>query len=280
MRHFLFRTFLWPIMALFASTTPASGASFVIYYSDQAPVTHFEPFDLIVFDTLYHPPMERLKERGKTILGYLSLGEVEDHRHHFADAKGQNLLFFENKDWPGSFFVDCRNPLWTKMVIETLIPDILQQGFHGLFIDTMDNPGYLEDLDPKKYKGMRQGGINLIKAIRRNYPDIPIMINRGFDLLDHLIYDVDDILAESTRSTIDPKTQTAILTPDADYEAITTKLRRYKEIRPHIGLYSIDYWDPADLKGRTNIYRQQREHGFIPYVATQKLDQVVFENKP
>lgn len=282
MRHFFFHTVLLPIMALIASYTPAMGASssFVVYYSDKEPEASFEPFDLIVFDTLYHPPLERLKERGKTILGYLSLGEAENHRHHFAQVKEQGLLFFENKDWPGSFFIDCRNPLWAKMVIETLIPEILQQGFHGLFIDTMDNPGYLENLDPKKYQGMRQGGIDLIKAVRRNYPDIPIMINRGFDLLDDLIYDVDSILAESTRSTFNPETKTYTLTANADYEAITAKLRRYKEIRPRIGLYSLDYWDPADAKGRAEIYRQQREHGLIPQVATKELDQVIFENNP
>ncbi|MBF8272981.1 MAG: hypothetical protein HW380_2086 [Magnetococcales bacterium] len=268
------------MVILVAWITPAQADSWVVYYADKEPETRFESYDLIVFDSLYHPPLERLKERGKTILGYLSLGEVENHRHHFQVVKDQGMLLMENKNWPGSFFVDVRNPLWTAMVIETLIPELLQRGFHGIFIDTMDNPGYLEDLDGKLYKGMRQGGIDLIKAMHRHYPDIPIMLNRGFDLLEALLYDVDMVLAESIRSHYDQKTKVYTLTPDADYAATTAQLRRFKEIRPRLGLYSLDYWDPSDTRGVAAIYRQQRDHGLTPYVSTMELNQVFPEPKP
>ncbi|MBF0110143.1 MAG: endo alpha-1,4 polygalactosaminidase [Magnetococcales bacterium] len=254
--------------------------SWVVYYSDQEPDTRFESYSLIVFDSLYHPPLERLKERGKMILGYLSLGEVEDHRDHFQTVKEMDLLLMENEDWPGSFFVDVRKPAWTAMVIESLIPQLLQKGFHGLFLDTMDNPGHLEDLDAKRYRGMRQGGIDLIKAIRRNFPDIPIMINRSFDLLDRVLYDVDMVLAESIRSLPDPSTKSHRLTDNAEYEATATRLRRLKEIRPRLELYSLDYWDPDDPKGQAAIYRQQREHGFNPYVSTIELNRVIPEPAP
>ncbi|MBF0147858.1 MAG: endo alpha-1,4 polygalactosaminidase [Magnetococcales bacterium] len=268
------------VLVFFHRATPLHAESWVVYYSDKEPETRFESYSLLVFDSQYHPPLERLKERGKIILGYLSLGEVENHRRHFSTVTEQKLLLMENEDWPGSYFIDVRNPVWTELVIEVLIPELLQQGFHGLFIDTLDNPGYLEDLDPKRYRGMRQGGIHLVKAIRRHYPELPIMINRGFDLLDHLIYDVDMILAESTRSQPDPDGKGHHLTPDAEYEATAAKLRRFKEIRPRLKLYSLDYWDPTDAKGQALIYRQQREHGFIPYVSTIELNQVFPEPSP
>ncbi|MBF0423827.1 MAG: endo alpha-1,4 polygalactosaminidase [Magnetococcales bacterium] len=266
-------TFLTWINVAFAN-------SWVVYYADKEPESRFESYSLIVFDSMSHPPLQRLKERGKTILGYLSLGEVENHRPYYQTALERNLLLMENKNWPGSYMVDVRNPIWTQMVIETLVPEILQQGFHGIFIDTMDNPGYLESLDPERFAGMRQGGIDLIRAIRRHYPQVPIMINRGFDLLEHLLYDVDMILAESIRSHYDAASQTYVLTPDAEYNAILDQLQRFKEIRPNLNLFSLDYWLPSDIPGLVAIYRQQRSHGLLPYVATRELNQVIPEPHP
>ncbi|MBF0421476.1 MAG: endo alpha-1,4 polygalactosaminidase [Magnetococcales bacterium] len=281
-RHLLFNLVpsIMSLMLAFSWPSHAQANSWVAYYSDSEPETRFESFRLIVFDTMFHPPLQRLKERGKTILGYLSLGEVENHRRHFAWAKEKNLLLMENKNWPGSYFVDVRNPQWTEMILEAVMPEILQQGFRGIFVDTMDNPGYLEDLDPERFRGMRQGGIDLIKALHRHYPHIPIMINRGFDLLDHLLFDIDMILVESIRSHYDTTTQKYVSTPDADYEAHLRKLRRFKEIRSRIELYSLDYWDPADPVGIASIYRQQRSHGLIPYVATRELNRLVPEPRP
>lgn len=272
--HPLTLMFLIPFLAWING---ASANSWVVYYADREPESRFESYNLIVFDSMVHPPLQRLKERGKTLLGYLSLGEVENHRPFYPKALELNLLLMENKNWPGSYMVDVRNPRWAELVIETLIPEILQQGFHGIFIDTMDNPGYLETLDPERFRGMRQGGIDLIKALRRHYPHIPIMINRGFDLLEHLLYDVDMILAESIRSHYDTTSQTYVLTPDDDYNAILNKLLRFKEMRPHLSLYSLDYWNPTDPPGQAAIYQQQRSHGLIPYVATMELNQIIPE---
>lgn len=75
----------------------------VAYYSDKAPIEAFDPYSLIVLDSDDHPTLEALKEGGKTLLGYLSLGEVENNRWWYPDVKNEGILLHENKLWPGSF---------------------------------------------------------------------------------------------------------------------------------------------------------------------------------
>ena len=119
--------------------------NFVVYYSDKAPVSDFNKYSLIVFDSDSHPPIGALKEQGKIVLGYLSLGEIENSRWYFKRFKDEKLLFKENSNWKGSFFIDVRDKKWVSFVVEELVPRILQKKFSGIFIDTLDNarPQYL-----------------------------------------------------------------------------------------------------------------------------------------
>lgn len=174
-----------------------------VYYSDQLPLEAFRPFGLLVLDSKYHPPLEPLSAQGKTLLGYISLGEVEEHRYYYGEVKAEGILLMENKFWPGSFFVDVRDPRWARRVLEELIPRLLQRGFDGIFIDTMDNPPHLEREDPKKYRGMTDAAVNLLRSIRRHFPNIPIMLNRGYDLYDQGGAYVDMLLGESVYADYD-----------------------------------------------------------------------------
>src|SRR3546814_17068918 len=80
----------------------------------------------------------------------MSLGEMESWRPDFAAVKASGVLLDENPHWPGSYFVDIRNPAWQKRILDTLAPAVWAQGFHGFFLDTLDNPGHLERLRPEE----------------------------------------------------------------------------------------------------------------------------------
>ena len=78
------------------STEAAEAQPWVVYYSDTAPSSAFEPYRLIVLDSHHHPPLRPLSDRGKTLLGYLSLGEVNEGRDYFVEVKAQGFLLQEN----------------------------------------------------------------------------------------------------------------------------------------------------------------------------------------
>jgi uncharacterized protein (TIGR01370 family) len=232
------------------------------YYGSSAPLSSLSNFDLLVFDSDAHPAIPPLKQRGKTVVGYLSIGEVNSTRAYFNDVKAQNLVLAENRNWKDSFFIDVRNPLWTKRVIEELVPMILQRGFDGIFLDTVDNAPYLEQTEPQRYRGMADAMVLLIKTIRRDYPSIRIIANRGFDILPRIENDIDMVLGESIE------------------ESQVRALQELKKRRPAITILTLDYIDPRDRNAVVQAYRRQRANGFIPYVSTRELDRVFEEPAP
>ena len=255
--------FLAPlVLFFFPGLLHGQQLKWVCYYADSAPLSALTKFDLLVFDSDNHPAIAPLKERGKTVIGYISIGEVSNTRSYFNDVKAQNLTLQENKSWPGSFFIDVRNPLWTRRVIEELIPKILRKGFDGVFLDTIDNSPYLEQLDARQYRGMGEAMVTLIKTIRRNYPNIKIIANRGFDILQRFEDDIDMVLGESM-----------------EQEQVRL-LQDLKRRRPKVTILSLDYIDPANRNAVIQAYRRQRANGFSPYVSTRELNRVFEEPTP
>lgn len=250
-------------------------ARWAIYYAAEAEPIAFAPYDTVVLDADRHPPVGPLIERGKTVLGYLSLCEVAESRSFFAEVRAEGLLLGEHATWRGSHYVDVRDPRWSRRVIEDLIPRLLRRGFSGLFLDTLDDAAWLERQPGRR--GMREAAIRLVRAIRRHYPDITLMMNRGYDLLPALERDVDAVLAESLHGTYDFTAKRYVKVAAADTAAQVRALRAARARRPALKLYALEYWDPDDAGGIAELYRTARAAGFEPYVATIALDRLVPE---
>lgn len=250
---------------------------YCVYYNDKAPTEAFASYDLIILDSEHHPYLAGLIQQKKEILGYISLGEVESERDYFEDVKEEGILLQENEHWPGSFYVDMRDPRWAKRVIEDLIPQILFQHFNGLFLDTLDNPGELERQDPEKYKGMVEASVQLVKLIRQHYPTIKIMMNRGYELLPSVTGTIDMVMGESVYADYNFDNKTYQHVPEDLYLSQVKILKDAQTLDPKLKVYTLDYWDPSDKKGIMDIYKTQRHNGFIPYVATIDLHKIIPE---
>ena len=278
---FRISTLAWFVMTLWvlpvAQVLAEPHTDWVVYYSDKETTEAFSSYRLLVLDSLYHPPLEPLKAQDKIILGYISLGEVEEHRSYFKEVKKEGILLMENKTWKGSYFVDLRDKRWARRIVEDLAQAILHQGFDGLFLDTLDNPGYLEDTNPNRFKGMRAAAVNLLRTLREHYPNIPIMLNRAYDLYPDGGQYVDMILGESVFADYNFETKKYGLVKTELYLQQVDILKKAKTQFPHLQIYTLDYWNPEDPKGIKRIYTEQRKNGFMPYVATIQLNQLVPE---
>lgn len=249
----------------------------VVYYGENLPPERFESYDVVVLEPDMRPNISLLLEQGKTVLGYISLGEVSKDRSYFKEVQEAGLLFEKNPIWRDSFYIDMRRKEWTSMVIEELIPSILFQRFSGIFIDTIDNAETLESQDPQKYKGMKDAAIRLIKTIRLHFPEIKIMLNRGFPLLPELNQEIDMFLAEEIFAVHNFKTGEDKLGSQTVYQELAGELKEAKKANPKLEVYTLDYWNPKDPSGIALIYKVQRKNGFIPYVATVKLNEIIAE---
>jgi endo-alpha-1,4-polygalactosaminidase (GH114 family) len=173
-----------------------------------------------------------------------------------------------------------RKKAWGKFLIEELIPSTLQKGFQGIFLDTLDNPVYLEEREPEKFKGMKQAAINIVKAIRFHFPDIIIMVNRAYGLIPDIAPDIDMLLAESLYTDYNFDKKNYFKVPDNEYHDQLRQLTNFKNKWPHLQLFSLDYWEISDQEGIKKIYQQERSVGLIPYVADIKLDKIIREATP
>ncbi|MGQ3030406.1 MAG: endo alpha-1,4 polygalactosaminidase [Ferrovibrionaceae bacterium] len=264
--------------ALQATPAAAADPPWIVYYGDSAPVAAFVPYRVVVLDADHYPqPLRAIAAQGSLLLGYMSLGEVENHRSHYQATVAAGIVLDENPNWPGSYYVDVRSPAWTRLIVDTLAPAILAKGFSGFFLDTLDNPPYLERTDPARFAGMTDGAANLVTALRQRFPQAPIMLNRAFEILPRVVADIDFSLGESVFAAYDFETKKYKPTPAEDRKYLIAQLQAARKARPELKVMTLDYWDPDDKPGIAKLYQSERALGFNPYVATIDLRRIVPE---
>lgn len=264
-------------MAVINMTTASEIKRWVVDYSENVNPKKFEPYDLVILDSGVSFELKYLQEENKETLGYLSIGEVSSKREYFNYVKSKDLLLGENPNWQGSYVVDIRKREWVELVINRLIPQILFKRFNGLMLDTVDQAVALEHQDPEKYGGMKNAAIHLIRAIRHHYPNIVLMMNRGYDILPETALDLNIVLGESVYTKYNFQLKKYEKVTDEDYDWQVNKLKEAKRQNPLIEVFTLDYWDPNDTDFIKEIYKIERENGFVPYVSTVDLQKVMDE---
>jgi uncharacterized protein (TIGR01370 family) len=259
------------------AASPRAWTRWAAYYSDQARPEEFRDYRLVIFDGDRHPPLQPFAAGGTTALGYLSVGEIEQHRAWFAAARQMGILLGENRNWPGSYYVDLRHPGWQRAVIRQFVPALLAQGFGGVFLDTLDDPVELERRDPQTRRGMAAAASALVKELRRAFPSMTIMMNRGYALLPEVGGSIDIELGESVYGTYDFERKVYRAVPAAECREQVQLLKQARKAHPALRICTLDYWNPADREGIRRLYREERANGFDPYVATVGLDQLMKE---
>jgi uncharacterized protein (TIGR01370 family) len=251
--------------------------NWVAFYGVDADPRTLSAYDLVILDPGFRGSLESCMAKGGKTLGYLSLGEIRKTSALFPILADRSALLSENPNWPGTFVVDIRSPAWRALILERAIPELLSLGFSGVFYDTLDTPTYLEKTDPERFQGMRQAAIDLVRSIRRKFPQAVLAMNRGYDLLPDISREIDAVVAESfltTHGSNHPRyrwVDAGVVTQQNDF------LRPARERSPRLPVLSLDYWDPADPETIREIYRRERALGHTPYVGTILLDQIIPE---
>lgn len=266
--------FSWLPIAASANPSPQL-SPWLVYYGSEISSSAFDPYQLVILEKANHLLASTLSDRGKTVLAYLSVGEVRHDDPWFATAKDTGLVLMESKERQGSFLVDIRDTRWASHVIEQLIPDILRRGFQGVLLDTLDSPMTLEGKDGNRYSGMSAAAARLVLTIRRHYPEIKIMMKRSYELLPEVGKAIDMALAESVFSKYRVDTGTYGLVTPETYQLQLEWLRNAARNFPRLAIYSLDYWEPDDKDGVAKIYKQERDNGFSPLVSTIALDRII-----
>ncbi len=266
---------VWPPLDAGARTDASE--RWAVCYSDRPSSNDLARYDVVVLDADHHPPLAPLLERGRTVLAYLSLTEIGRGRQGFPALEKAGVVLDAHPLWSDAHYLDFRRPEWSKAVLEDLAPRALDAGFTGLFLDTLDDAAYLEQTDPGRYQGMKEAAVRLVRALRHQFPQMVLMVNRGYALLPEIAGSIDILLGESVIATFDPATRGYRRVSDADAAWQLQQLAQGRTLNPRLRIFTLDYWDPADTAGVQRLYREQRANGFVPYVATPALDTLVEE---
>ena len=245
-----------------------------IDYGGQTDPQLARAYQLLVLEPDHPRPIEPLRGPGSRLLGYVSLGEIERSRPFVGELELAGALKAPNPNWPDARFADLRHPAWKRLLLERIVPEVLAKGYDGLFLDTLDNA---EAMERAGDQGMVMAALGLIKAVRQRFPDITLMMNRGYALLPAAAPYVDIILGEAMASRWSFADKHYEMTSDADWGWQADQLHAAKRVHPALVLATLDYWDPADRKTVAALYRRERTAGFVPYVATLALDRLLAE---
>ena len=221
--------------------------SFFIYYGSAACIHRLNEYQTLVLDPDNYKDVNKFKS---FTYAYLSIGEVNSFRNYFQCLKKNNKLLEKNSIWD-SYLIKF-DDFWENHIFNFIIPDIINSGYNGIMLDTIDTIIFNKLTSKDKLIAF----INKIKVL---YPSLKVMINRGFEIINDLI--VDSVLLESTITTHDFQTKEYIL-----YE------EPYKvNIKNSIKCYSVDYWHKNDSYMINKIRNVALNKGYIPLVTDIKL---------
>jgi uncharacterized protein (TIGR01370 family) len=250
----------------------AGGVNWIVFYGETADEQMLSAYDLVVLDPMFKGSIAAIAQTGARLCGYLSLGEIRTADPNYGRLDSAVLLE-ENPAWPSTRRIDIRHPAWKDLVLNEIIPAVVEQGFTGLLLDTLDTPPYLERQDPDGNRGMRQAAIDLVGAIRRTYPEVILIMNRGYELLPYVADQLDGIVVESLLTTTHANGYKWNEQPEIALQL--SLLGPAVNRRDHLPILSLDYWAPEDVATIRQIYLRERKLGHHPYVATRLLDKII-----
>lgn len=227
-------------------------------------------FDLAILDADAHP---RFDKNSKTMMiGYVSLGEAESYRYFWPKIKDTPIILQKNPNWLESCYVDINNPEWSRLLLEEVIPNIVSQGFDGLFFDTIDTVDIFAD-NKQEYENAKTAMITLIKNIREKYPDLYLISNNGFSIIYDIVEYLNGVLIEDLSMMIDFKTN-KYRKVEEDVKQDKTKVLRDLKQKYDLDIFVIDYADENDKKSKKICKNYAEKNGFLFYVAEKNLSKI------
>lgn len=207
--------------------------------------------------------VQTLHTAGCKPLAYLSIGE-EPETGSLAEwvmidpHTGQPA---QNPHWQ-TYYVDCRVAVWQRKILQQEIPAILQRGFRGLFLDTLDVQ--------ERFPQTRPGVVQLVRLIRAMYPQVWLVANRGFSILPQLLPLLDGVMFEAMSSRYENGRYLPWSGRDLQWiDTQATWLQTYSNGR---ALFALDYADPADTSLRQLAQERAARFQFLSFVTTWSLD--------
>ena len=247
------------------------GKSLAIFYGANPPVEELAQFDRLVLEPDNIDPIQlsALTSQGAQAYAYLSVGEVGPTRSYARNLQ-QEWILGNNTVWD-STVLDISNRGWTDFLMQR-IDQLVQAGYTGLFLDTMDSYHIVAKTDQARQLQATALG-QFIRSIKQRHQGIKLISNRGFEVLNQTGPHLEAIAAESLFASWDNAAQEYIDVPENDREWLLGKLNAAKK-QFGLDVIAIEYLPPERREEARKLATEIAELGFTPWVSTPELDYV------
>jgi uncharacterized protein (TIGR01370 family) len=251
-------------VALFAlgCTTLPGVHTWAVFYGAKATDAALQTPDLLVLepDQPWNPAL--LRRTGQLVLAYLSLGEVNESRAYFQKLDPSALLG-KNPHWPGAMTVDPGNASWRSEVLDKLAPSMLQQGYDGFFLDTLDVGA---ELERQGHPGALKAMAGLVNELKARYPQAVIVANGGLDLLPDAAHALSALAVESVVTNYDFNAQRYLRRAPEQAQARIAQLQGIQR-QYGLSILTIEYVSPQTPGEGDAIALSILQAGFVPFVS-------------
>jgi endo-alpha-1,4-polygalactosaminidase (GH114 family) len=239
---------------------------FIVYYGDFFPAECEKDYSVFILSPHTQANITELAHT-HLVAGYLSLGEVDSKQSYFNKIGHKSFVLHRNPFWPDARLVDVRDLAWQGFILHEMIPNLIEKGYNGLFLDTLDSAIELERLYPKRYKGSIENLISFIKKIKQQYPNLKLIANNAFSILPKIDSLLEYVLAESLFTSYDFASKKYQLASDDRRLKHANKVFSQLTSKPMVLEYAID----PDMISK--VREKNKTYNFSLYFSNIQLNQ-------
>ncbi|MDF1797162.1 MAG: endo alpha-1,4 polygalactosaminidase [Coxiellaceae bacterium] len=262
-------TFFSMALALFSAsvschTLAAKLPSVAFYYGIHPPVDELHAFDVVVVDPDAGLKPKKFNDQNSQTYAYVSIGEWPGDKK----IPNKKWIMARNHTW-NSYALDQANAQWRQYAVNHLIAPLVKQGYKGLFFDTMDSY-HLFAKTPEARTKQEAGLVKLIQSVKKKYPHIKIILNRGFEILPKVHNEIAGVAAESLYAGWNHAQRRYVEVPTNSRQWLKKQMAIVKKY--DLWPIAIDYVNPADAKKAQQVADKIKADGYIPWVANGELN--------
>ncbi len=253
------------LVLLFGSAGAFAAPAAAFFYGTTPPYEELTQFDWVVLQPNHSSAdgLKQLNSQGSKPIAYLSIGEIADvdaASEDFTDAR-----LAANAAW-GSRVMDLANDRWRSHLLRQA-NTYAQQGFKGLFFDTLDS----FNLAPAEVReAQRQALIGVLETVHQQHPELLLIFNRGFEVIGDLSFKPGAVAVESLEAGWNAQTGEFRAVPAADQAWLAAQLQPLQANK--IPIIALEYLPVTQREAREQLAKRLIEQGYIPWIATPELD--------